>query len=92
MFSWAQETNEMTPLLEEDIMMISMQMDAVEKLSVKDVALCEAKEMSKLMPDETKQMSKQLDAARQNMMQLVDKVKETKELSSQRFEAATRCP
>ena len=94
MFSWAQETNKMIPLLEENIMMISMQMDAVEKLSVltKDVALCEAKEMSKLMPDKTKQKSMQMDAAKQNVTELVDMVKETQELSIQRFEAAMRCP
>ena len=68
MFSWAQEADKMIPLLEEDITEISMHMDAVKELSVLTNA-------AKLKTDKTKQMSKHLDAARQNMMQLVDVVK-----------------
>ena len=75
-------------------MVISMHMDAVKKPSVlkEDVALYVAKELSQLMPDMTKQKSMQVDAAKQNTMELVDKVKKTKELSIQQFEAAMRCP
>ena len=79
MLSWAQEADMMSPLLEEDIKKLSMHMDAVQELSVltTDVALYVVQKLSLLLPDKTKQLSKQLDAAKQNMTELVDMVKET---------------
>ena len=56
-----------------------------------DAALYAAEELS-MMKQERTTMSRQMDAAKQNVMTLVDVVKETKELSSQLFEAAMRYP
>ena len=78
-FSWTEEADKMIPLLEVDIKRISMKLEAVEKLFVQmtDVTLCAVQKLSMLLPDKTKQLSKQLDAAKQNMMELVDVVKQT---------------
>ena len=66
----------MMPLLQEDAKKISTLLEAVKELFVlmKDVALFVAKDISKRKPDLTKQRSKQMDAAKQDKMQLVDVV------------------
>ena len=54
-------------------------------------ALYEDEELS-MMEQERTNKSMQMDAAKQNAMELEDVVKKTQELSIQQFEAAKRCP
>ena len=83
----------MIPLLQEEVEKFSTQLEAVPRISLlkMDAALYEAKKLS-MMKQERTNKSRQIDAARQNMMQLVDMVKETKECSIQQFQAAKLCP
>ena len=83
----------MIPLLQEEVKKISTQLEAVQSIPwlKMDAALYAAEELS-MMKQERTTMSRQMDAAKQNVMTLVDVVKETKELSSQLFEAAMRYP